>query len=91
MQILKSLHDNNIAHRDIKAENILINESVNEAMLIDFGFSSKYEAGGFLKTSCGSPNYCAPEILAKEIYDPLKSDVWSCGVLLFYMLCGMIS
>jgi serine/threonine protein kinase len=85
---LKSLHDNHIAHRDIKAENILICETVNEAMLIDFGFSSKYEPGSLLKTSCGSPNYCAPEILAKEIYDPEKADLWSSGVLLFYMLCG---
>lgn len=88
MRILKSVHELHITHRDIKAENILINESINEVVAIDFGFSSKFEEGSMMKTACGSPNYCAPEILAKETYDPVKADIWSSGVVLYFMLCG---
>lgn len=89
-RILKAVHALDIAHRDIKAENILINEDINEVGVIDFGLSAQCPEGAMLKTACGSPHYCAPEILAKEKYDGKKSDVWSCGVLLFFMLCGSL-
>lgn len=88
MRILNAVHDLDIAHRDVKAENILINEAINEVVAIDFGFSAMCSDGTMLRTACGSPHYCAPEILAKEAYDGKKADVWSAGVVLFFMLCG---
>ena len=87
---MQELQKRNIVHRDIKAENILINEVKDEIKLIDFGFSRMFEEGKQMKTACGSPNYSAPEILAKEKYDPVKADIWSAGVLLYFMLCGSL-
>ena len=87
-RILKAVHDLDIAHRDVKAENILINEAINEVVTIDFGFSARCPNDCLMKTACGSPHYCAPELLAKEPYDAKKADVWSSGVVLFFMLCG---
>ena len=89
--IQKLCEDANIAHRDIKAENILVNLEFDDVKLIDFGFSRLIEAGKLMKTACGSPHYSAPEVLAKEKYDPYKADIWSAGVLLFFMLCGTLS
>ena len=88
MKILETIGQAGIAHRDIKAENIMINEQTDEIKLIDFGFSCSFEEGEKVTTACGSPHYSAPEILAKQAYDPIKADVWSCGVLLFFMLSG---
>lgn len=88
MKMLQSLYNIGIVHRDIKAENILVNEATNEIKLIDFGFSREVEPGELVKTATGSPLYSAPEILAKEKYDPLKADIWSAGVLLFFLLSG---
>lgn len=89
MKTIQGLNEAKIVHRDIKAENILVNEVTNELKLIDFGFSKLHESGNTMKTASGSPLYSAPEILAGERYDPIKSDIWSSGVLLYYMLCGM--
>lgn len=86
--IQKLCDDAEIAHRDIKAENILINEEFDDVKLIDFGFSRHIKLGDKMKTACGSPFYSAPEVLAKDKYDPYLADIWSAGVLLFYMLCG---
>lgn len=88
MQVMQQLEKINIVHRDIKAENILINEAKDELKLIDFGFSRIFEEGKMMKTACGSPNYSAPEILAKQSYDPIKADIWSAGIVLYLMLCG---
>lgn len=88
IRTMKELKTAGIVHRDIKAENILINESQNQVKLIDFGFSRKYKPGKLMKTAMGSPHYSAPEILAKEQYDPVCADIWSAGVVLFFMLCG---
>lgn len=89
VKTIKELRDAGIVHRDIKAENILITEEYDQVKIIDFGFSRKYKAGKLMKTAMGSPHYSAPEVLAKEHYDPVKADIWSAGVVLFFMLCGM--
>lgn len=88
IKTMQILAENNIVHRDIKAENILLNEDMDHLKLIDYGFSRITEPGKLMSTACGSPNYSAPEVLAKEKFDPLKADIWSAGILLFFMLCG---
>jgi 5'-AMP-activated protein kinase catalytic alpha subunit len=55
-------HHNLIAHRDLKPENILIGNN-NTIKIVDFGLSNLMKDGKFLKTSCGSPNYAAPEVI----------------------------
>ena len=58
--------------------------------MVDFGLSNMYEQGSTLKTACGSPCYAAPEMLKQSSYDPLKVDVWSCGIVLYTMLVGYL-
>lgn len=83
-------HDIKIVHRDLKPQNIIIFKSLNVVKLADFGFSKQYKTGEYLKTTCGSMPYTAPEILMGELYDPKVSDVWSLGVILFIMLTGQV-
>lgn len=56
----------------------------------DFGLSNIMTDGNFLKTSCGSPNYAAPEVISGRLYSGPEVDVWSCGVILYVMLCGCL-
>ena len=79
------LHTNNICHRDIKAENIIIDNEGN-AHLIDFGFSRIVEKMEKLTTFCGSLFYCPPELLQEKPYNGDSVDIWSLGVLLFVMM-----
>ena len=77
-----------IAHRDIKAENIVFDQDMN-AKLIDFGLAKNYSAAGDkekLKTFCGSPSYNPPEIVKKKQYNGELADVWSLAVTLYAML-----
>jgi serine/threonine protein kinase len=87
-QVMIHLKDSGIAHRDIKAENMLINETTFDVKLIDFGLSVFIKDKALQESCGGSPLYSSPEILAGEKFDPIKADLWSAGVLLFYMLCG---
>ena len=77
-----------ISHRDLKAENIIIEQKSKEIKLIDFGLSNIYDNGQLLSTACGSPIYAAPEMLEGKLYKGLSVDIWSAGIVLFYMLCG---
>lgn len=82
------MHRNRVAHRDLKPENILIDYD-KQLKVIDFGLGSFYDEKNELKTFCGSPCYAAPEMVeAKKNYNPLNADIWSCGIILFAMLCG---
>lgn len=87
---LKYMHDMNIAHRDLKCENILIFKN-NVAALSDFGFSRAFDNDAsdiMCRTYCGSTAYASPELLRGMPYDPKVNDVWGMGVILFTMLCG---
>jgi len=80
------LHQKNIVHRDIKPENFMIDSSDNSLKLIDLGLSIKLPPKMKLRDRQGTPYYLAPEILNKQ-YDH-KCDCWSCGVIMYAMLCG---
>ncbi|ANB11823.1 AMP-activated serine/threonine-protein kinase catalytic subunit SNF1 [Sugiyamaella lignohabitans] len=82
-------HRHKIVHRDLKPENLLLDEDLN-VKIADFGLSNIMTDGNFLKTSCGSPNYAAPEVISGKLYAGPEVDVWSCGVILYVMLCGRL-
>ena len=58
--------------------------------IVDFGLSNTNEGNKLLKTACGSPCYAAPEMIAGKKYVGLRVDLWSCGVILYAMLCGYL-
>lgn len=82
-------HALKIVHRDLKPENVLLDDNLN-VKIVDFGLSNIMTDGDFLKTSCGSPNYAAPEVISGKLYAGPEIDVWSCGVILYVMLCGRL-
>ncbi|ORY83780.1 kinase-like domain-containing protein [Protomyces lactucae-debilis] len=82
-------HRHKIVHRDLKPENLLLDDQFN-VKIADFGLSNFMTDGNFLKTSCGSPNYAAPEVISGKLYAGPEVDVWSCGVILYVMLCGRL-
>ncbi|TNV74080.1 hypothetical protein FGO68_gene9822 [Halteria grandinella] len=89
-QILTALHychRKSIAHRDIKLENILLDDS-GTVKLIDFGFSTCIPNDKKIKMFCGTPSYMGPEIVAKEDYAGPPADIWASAVLLYALLNG---
>jgi len=89
-QILEAvayMHSNGIAHRDLKPENLLCGGPDGKQIKVtDFGLSKDFGKGN-LKTSCGTPDYVAPEVLKGQTYDN-SVDVWSIGVICYILLCG---
>lgn len=83
LEAVKYIHDHDLIHRDIKAENILIDRNSN-IRLTDFGFSNSMSVA---KTVCGSPSYVSPEMITNSDYNG-KTDIWSIGILLYFMLAG---
>ncbi|KAK2747964.1 Protein kinase [Myotisia sp. PD_48] len=82
-------HRHKIVHRDLKPENLLIDKD-KKVKIADFGLSNIMTDGNFLKTSCGSPNYAAPEVISGKLYAGPEVDVWSCGVILYVLLVGKL-
>lgn len=82
-------HRHKIVHRDLKPENLLLDDNLN-VKIADFGLSNIMTDGNFLKTSCGSPNYAAPEVIGGKLYAGPEVDVWSCGVILYVLLAGRL-
>ena len=83
-------HTNRVVHRDLKPENLLLDQERSSIKIADFGLSNVMRDGQFLKSSCGSPNYAAPEVIQRHWYAGPEVDVWSCGVILYAMLCGVL-
>lgn len=83
------LHQNNIVHRDLKIENIMISTS-GEIKIIDFGLSNMYDQKKQLHTFCGSLYFAAPELLKAQPYIGPEVDIWSFGVVLYVLVCGKV-
>lgn len=81
-------HSKNVVHRDLKPENLLL-ESMDEnarVKVIDFGTSQKFNPNKKMTVKIGTPYYIAPEVLSQSYTE--KCDVWSCGIILYILICG---
>uniref|UniRef100_A0A1J3JVE8 non-specific serine/threonine protein kinase n=1 Tax=Noccaea caerulescens TaxID=107243 RepID=A0A1J3JVE8_NOCCA len=85
-------HSRGVYHRDIKPENLLLDDNDN-LKVADFGLSALADCkrqDGLLHTACGTRAYVCPEIIDHRGYDGTKSDIWSCGIVLFVLLAGYL-
>ncbi|KAG8986011.1 serine/threonine-protein kinase KIN2, partial [Tulasnella sp. 427] len=86
---LEYCHKNNVVHRDLKIENILISQTGN-IKIIDYGLSNLWNPTSHLSTFCGSLYFAAPELLNARVYTGPEVDVWSFGVVLYVLVCGKV-
>jgi serine/threonine protein kinase len=91
LKVLDFCHSKQVAHRDLKPQNLLLMSKVNDENIkvADFGFAKKLREDGHFVTQCGTPEYVAPEILNGVPYDT-KSDMWSMGCILYALLGGYV-
>ncbi|KAI9473555.1 MAG: kinase-like domain-containing protein [Benjaminiella poitrasii] len=85
------MHKRNVVHRDLKLENLLLDKNRN-IVVTDFGFANQFSSeDDLMATTCGSPCYAAPELVVNAgLYAGSAVDIWSCGVILYAMLCGFL-
>ncbi|KAE9550925.1 hypothetical protein FO519_005861 [Halicephalobus sp. NKZ332] len=91
LQSMAYVHSNGVCHRDLKPENVMLTADL-QLKLIDFGLAARPKHGlsTALTTCCGSPAYAAPEIVQNDKYYGHEADIWSMGVLLYVLLCGVL-
>lgn len=83
-------HKKGVYHRDLKPENLLL-DAFGNLKVSDFGLSALTKQGDeLLHTTCGTPNYVAPEVLSNQGYDGAAADVWSCGIILYVLMAGYL-
>ncbi|XP_076782635.1 sperm motility kinase Y-like [Arvicanthis niloticus] len=82
-------HAHGIVHRDLKPDNIMLDYK-GKVKIIDFGLSTQVEPGQMLDRPCGAYSFGAPELFLGEIYDGTKNDIWTLGVVLYYMVVGKV-
>jgi len=89
LKALEEVHSCNVAHKDLKPENIFVDPDTYNVSLLDFGLSSFVDPTQYEYNFCGSPLYMSPEQLNKENnYNPFSAEIWSIGAILYEMLIG---
>jgi len=88
---IEHAHNSGYIHRDLKAENLFLLDTAAHHLIVgDWGFAGKWENGKLLSASFGSLHYAAPEICGGKEYTGPEVDIWSCGVILYAMVCGAL-
>jgi serine/threonine protein kinase len=90
VEAVRACHARNIIHRDVKLDNVLLDEHGVKAILCDFGVCRTLRKGELIREHCGTPAYLAPEIIANMEYDGFYVDFWSLGVMLYAMVSGTL-
>lgn len=83
---VQAVHNANYTHSDLKAENIMYDPKEKKATIFDFGLSLEMDQEKNVRECCGSPIYMAPEVILRKRHNAVLSDVWSLGILFYYLL-----